>query len=232
MENKNDIYTIIVVVVAIIIIVALMFLFYYFSIKSEYLTEVEIASVSGTSDNFYESQTTASPTNVMYFKPWDVSPKEIKSGNCWVNSIAEPFREDAFRCMVDNAIYDPCFQTPEDGFVFCQMNPSVPEAFLIELTKPLPTPEVPKNKQSNWAWFVKLKDGTYCSPFTGTRPFFPDGQVAYYGCNSDDKNQQIVLIGDLTEGNIWTATEAILTQQNKNWVIKSSKKVEIDSVWQ
>jgi hypothetical protein len=233
-ENKKDFLSIIVATIAIVIIIALVFLFYYFSAKNVSLTGIKTASVSETLNNLPKKPNVI-PTNVISFKPSEVLPKEIKSGNCWVNSIAQPFREDAFRCMVDNAIYDPCFQASTGSFVFCQMNPLAPEAFLINLTKPLPKADVPQNKQSNWAWFVKLRDGTYCSPFTGTRPFFgtgPNAQIAYYGCNSNDKTEQVVLMGDLAESNVWTADKAILAQEGKNWVVKSLEKVEIDTVWQ
>jgi hypothetical protein len=232
-ENGNDIYTIIIVATAILIIIVLAFLYYYFTTKSASLVVANTTFVAGV------KKQNGNLTKVIFFKPSEVLPqsKEYpqKSGNCWVSSIAEPFREDAFRCTVDNAIYDPCFQTSQDGFVFCQPNPLAPEAFLIKLTKPLPLPDAPQNKQSNWAWFVKLADGTYCSPFTGTRPFFgagPDAKVAYYGCNSTRKTEQIVLMGDLLAGNVWTANKAVLIQQGQNWVIKSSEKVEADTIWQ
>jgi hypothetical protein len=137
--------------------------------------------------------------------------------------------------MVDNSIYDPCFSIGVKEFVFCQMNPLVEDSFLIESTKDLPEVKVTTENQNNWAWFVKLEDGIYCSPFTGTRPFFGENenaQIAYYGCNSQNKDEQIVLLGDLMRSNIWTAKKAIIVKDGENWVIKSIDNAQIDTVWQ
>ena len=96
----------------------------------------------------------------------------------------------------------------------------MPEVFLPEII------------QNNWAWFVKLRDGTYCSPFTGTRPFFGGDKIAYYGCESNIENEQVILIGDLTKGDIWTANKAVLIKEKDNWAIKFLEQIKIDSVWQ
>jgi flagellar basal body-associated protein FliL len=180
-DNKKDdsVVTIIITVFAVIIIIVLAFLFYYYAEKSRSLGAAELASLSG-----YQAQPltdTSNFTKVISFQPSEILPSTIMSGNCWTNSIAQPYRKDAFRCMVENSIYDPCFTTNQEGFVFCQMNPLKAESFLIKLTEALPVVEIPDEKQNNWAWFVKLKDGTYCSPYTGTRPFVDD-KIAYYGC--------------------------------------------------
>ena len=163
----------IIIAVAIIIILILAFLFYLFTVKSVPLPEMPVQK--------------ALPTKLVKFAvPADL-PSTQKAGECFASSIAQPFREDAFRCMVVNEIYDPCFKVPEGDFVYCQSNPIDFDSFLIKLTKKLPAPEAPQQKQTNWAWFLKLEDGTVCSPFTGTRPFFGQGesaQVAYYGCQS------------------------------------------------
>jgi hypothetical protein len=231
-ENKNDFYDIAVVVITVVVIIALAFFLYYFSSKNSSLVKTETASVSGTLSNFSEKN---NATNVIFFKPSEILPANIKIGHCFIGSVAEPFRQDAFRCMVQNEIYDPCFKTLKDGFVFCQTNPLVPEAFLIKLTKSLPLIQEVQNEQNNWAWFLKLKDGAYCSPFTGTRPIFEEKQIAYYGCNPSDNlpagEKQVVLMGDLITGNVWTANKAILEKDGQNWKIKSLEKVEIDTVW-
>ncbi len=211
----------IVVACAIIIILILAFLFYFFTIKSVPLPEMPAEQ--------------ALPTKVVKFTAPEDLPSAQKAGQCFASSIAQPFREDTFRCMVVNEIYDPCFKTIEDGFVYCQVNPLDADPFLISLTKPLPASEMPQEKQTNWAWFLKLENGTICSPFTGTRPFFGQGetaQIAYYGCQSKNINQQIVLLGDLIEGTTWEANMAILEKGKASWEIESTKKVEINTVWQ
>lgn len=228
---RHSIPTIIITAIAIIAILVLAYLFFYYSIKPiPWANEIE-SSAGGNSGT---AQIIS--TDVIIFTIPEVLPEDKKSGNCWVNSIAQPYRQDAWRCMVESEIYDPCFITAEKGIVFCQMNPQKPESFLIELTAALPTPELPKNIQTNWAWFLALEDGTYCSPFTGTRPFFgnpPDVQVAYYGCNSENENERIVLMGDLTEGDVWTANKTILEKKDGvNWTIKSSEQAKAKTVWQ
>ena len=247
-DQKNySVPTIIITVFAIIIILILAFLFYYYSAKPSALVSEESGSVRQVANKVVPKLPSAPaiiPTNVIKFMPPEILPPPAsgypqKSGYCWVSSIAAPFRADAFRCMVGNLIYDPCFSTTQKGFVYCQTNTDSSTGFLIKLTKPLPSPEVPKVTQNNWAWFLKLKDGTYCSPFTGTRPFFGQGssaQVAYYGCDSADKTQQVVLLGDITAGTVWTANEAILVKSSVvpsgSWVINFTQKVDIDTVWQ
>ena len=231
-ENKKiSISTIIISALAIIIILALAFLFYYYSVQSMYLTGVEIASVSGIVSIPIKKEP-VNLTNVIFFEPSEVLPKLQKKGDCFTSSKAEPFRADAFRCKVLNEIYDPCLATDKIDTVFCQVNPLAPEAFLIKLTKPLPEVFLPEIIPNNWAWFVKLRDGTYCSPFTGIRPIFAEDQTAYYGCKSDNENEYIVLMGDLTAGDVWTANKAIFAKEGDNWVIKSLEQVEADTVWQ
>ncbi|MGD0577215.1 MAG: hypothetical protein ABSA74_04020, partial [Candidatus Staskawiczbacteria bacterium] len=176
-------------------------------------------------------------TSVINFAPPQTLPATQKNGNCFSSSVAAPFRQDAFRCMVDNSIYDPCFIVSEKGFVYCQEGIDASTGFLMKLTQDLPVVTPGVTVQTNWAWFLTLEDGTECSPFTGTRPIFnpgPNAQVAYYGCKSNDASQQIVLLGDLTQGNTWTANEAILTKTGGSgpWAIKSTKKVNITTVWQ
>ena len=224
--------TIVITVFAILIILVLSFLFYYYAVKSRSFSRSETASLSGYADNAGRKESAGLRTNVIIFKPSEVLPQQQKEGYCFSTSVADPFRQDAFRCQVENEIFDPCFTTEEQGIVFCQINPLAPEAFLIKLEKPLPKASLLEFTQDNWAWFVKLEDKTYCSPFTGTRPFFSQDQIAYYGCKSNNIEEQIVLIGDLMIDDIWTANKAVVVQEGDNWIIKSIEEVKIDSVWQ
>ena len=224
--------TIVITVFAILIILVLSFLFYYYAVKSMSFSRSETASLSGYADNAGRKESAGLRTNVIIFKPSEVFMQQQKEGECFSSSVADPFRQDTFRCLVKNEIYDPCFATENQGVVFCQLNPSIPEAFLIRLKKPLPKSSTLEFTQDNWAWFVKLRDGTYCSPFTGTRPFFGGDKIAYYGCESNIENEQVILIGDLTKGDIWTANKAVLIKEKDNWAIKFLEQIKIDSVWQ
>jgi hypothetical protein len=227
--------------VVIVIILVLAFLFYYFFIKLSSLSAPDFVEESVNIPQDEEEEIIIPeiiPTDVIVFAPPEPLPSEQKTGNCFASSVAQPFRQNAWRCTVQNTIYDPCFETADKNFVFCQMNPTSQDSFLIKLTKALPKPEVPKVTQDNWAWYLLLKDGTPCSPFTGTRPSYgtpPNTQVAYYGCTSEDKSQQIVLLGDLTEGEVWKANEAILIRSGAKatgpWIIQSTKEAEIATIW-
>lgn len=230
--KKYSTSEIIITVLAIIIILVLSYLIYYYSVKTMFLAAIE----QSFNNDFSVVKTPAkNPTEIITFKPPEILPTVQKNGKCFASSVAEPFRQDAFRCMIGNLIYDPCFAVAQNGFVYCQVGIDDSAGFLMKLTQALPKVSLPKVIQTNWAWFIKLKDGTYCSPFTGTRPFFgtgPDAQIAYYGCNSNNQDEQIVLLGDLTEGDVWTADEAILIKTGTAWAIKSTQKIDIDTVWQ
>lgn len=236
-ENKKKISvsTIVVTVIAIIIIVALAVLFYYYSEKLKSLPASELVDYENKNVPAKKPKTPIiEATSIIVFKVPDVLPESTKQGKCLGSSVAEPFREDAFRCQVSNQIYDPCFSTAQKGVVFCQINPLVNDSFLIKLTQALPKPSLPKEKLTNWAWFVRLEDGTLCSPFTGTR-LIVQGETANYGCSSKNppaSGEQIVLMGALTEAVIWSAEKAVLVKNGTNLSIKSSEQVSIDTVWQ
>jgi len=231
-ENEL-VLNIIIVIFSIIIIVGLAFLFYYYAIKNDSIADLKWMASNNIENNTASiSSATKQNTKVIYFKVPESLPEDIKLGNCQMSSVAQPYREDAFRCIVDNSIYDPCFTLGVDGFVFCQMNPLADESFLIELEEEnLPEFNVFAEKKDNWAWFVELENGYFCSPFTGTRPIVSVGEV-YYGCNSGANGQPTVLIGELNKGNIWTAIMATLNQKKETWEIKTIESVNISRVWQ
>jgi len=234
-EEKNLVFDVTVVVFIVIIIIALAGLFYYYALKNKSISQSEMAfdldnqTLAGISSK--KQTDTSKFTKVISFNPPEVLPETIKKGNCSASSIAEPYRDDAWRCVVDKSIYDPCFTTKETGKVFCQMNPLKENAFLIETENPLPPVTVENENKNNWAWFVRLRDGTFCSPYIGTRPFVGE-DIAYYGCSSNEKSKTVVLMGDLISGKIWKANKAVIVQNGDNKMIESSEVVEIDSVWQ
>ncbi len=73
-------------------------------------------------------------TQVIVFTP-TVPNAPAREGYCWTSSIAL-HRADAWRCMIGNAIEDPCFATPDvSDAVICRANPatSATPAFLLRL---------------------------------------------------------------------------------------------------
>ena len=241
---------VIITTITIIIIIALSFLYYYYGVLL-----APMSDFSGITEKAYPKTETPEPqgseipqipeapqlpeapqqpqlpegqyTKVISYFPPAVLPSTTKVGKCLLNSIAHPYRQDTWRCVAENKVYDPCFAIQEDKVV-CQMNPLVSsDIFLIKLTNPL----LPKITKDNWAWFLNFEDGTYCAPYTGKRPQVQNEEV-YYGCKMPTGNQTMVILGELKKGTKWTAKTAILFFQNSQWKISSVKEMEVKEVWQ
>jgi len=184
-------------------------------------------------------QNTLQPTEVIHYIPnFSASGTAVQNGSCWTNSIAEPYRTDAWRCTVGNSISDPCFEVQNTKDLFCGMNPgdqTATSAFVLKLTQPLPSPEVTSSTtSSSWAWAVMLTDGTYCTPFTGTRPFAASGEAAYYACNSKNPTEEFIFNDLNSSSSIWTATVGSLSKSTSTYppAIESMKIVPVETVWQ
>ena len=241
----GSISTIIITIIAILIIIALAFFYYYFlsqpyPVESPPVTVAQTPPVKNTPVTNVPVKPEPPPeppafsTQVIIFLPPEILPAEIKAGDCQINSIAQPYRADAFKCIVGKTTYDPCFSTALADIVYCKMNPlRAGNDFLIKLSKPLPAPLVPQNINSSWAWFLLLNDGeeTFCGPYTGTRPI-AGGEVAYYGCKINENKELVALLGDIKKGQAWTAQKAILVKRGAVWTVKSSQEVNIKIVWQ
>ncbi len=184
-----------------------------------------------------------SATEVITYTPPDVLPETTKEGLCWANSVAEPYRADAWRCQLTpenpeaegvsaSDIYDPCFSIASEDTVICDIDPIANTVgFQLLLSQPLPEPQPVTPAKENWGWMVELADGTLCAPFTGTLPAV-NGQTAPYACASGIEGQSLVLLGDLKKDMVWTATEAEIAIENNVIAIKQSKEVDIKKVWQ
>ncbi len=227
-NSKSTLLGMVIGAVAVLIILGLAATFYYFTTHPIAPTPVAQDYVQ-TPPVPQEPQVI--PTNIVQFAAPGELPTEQKVGNCWTSSLAEPYREDAWRCTAGNVIYDPCFETATPGIVYCQMNPTADASFTIRLTKALPAITVAATPNASWSWFVKLADepGTICSPFTGTRPQV-NGEAAHYGCRSEDKAQLVYIVGDLTVGKRWTATKVTIDKATQEVI--SSTVVDVDTVWQ
>lgn len=124
-------------------------------------------------------------TQVSIFQP-AIPEGTPRSGECWTSSNAV-VRPGAWRCMVGNGIYDPCFSTPRlSGAVICDANPATgAQGFVLKLTKPLPqsSPGVPSQPRP---WLLRLADGSRCEILTGTIAFVAGLDVPY-GCSDSQK---------------------------------------------
>ncbi len=161
-------------------------------------------------------------TQVIEYVP-DV-PGETQSGSCFTNASGLQ-REDAYRCMTeDSQIFDPCFVVDEAPTVVCGANPATGEAgFALELTEPLPEPELGALSQP---WLVELEDGAICGLSTGTAPVIDDVR-ADYAC--DDFSN---LLGELQQGEVWMAEKAVIDLGDEGFVLLESEMMPIRTVWQ
>lgn len=93
---------------------------------------------------------------------------EEVSRSCWTGSLADA-RNDAFRCMVGNAIYDPCFtnQTIKNSHVLCPLYTPASHVLKVNLTKALPTPNHTGDPTRYVPWAIKLTNGRWCEIHTG-----------------------------------------------------------------
>lgn len=237
-KGNTSISTVVITIIAIIIIIVLAFFYYYFVTNSY----TAVNSPANVVENTPVKNITPAPqvpvkaesfsTEVINFVPPSTLPSEIKEGDCQISSLAQPYRTDAFKCAVGKVVFDPCFSTTLSDILYCKMNPLQEGGdFLIKIANPLPAPTTPKNLQDNWAWFLILRDETFCSPYTGARPIV-NGQVAFYGCKSNVAGEQAVLMGDLKKDLIWKAQKATLVKNGSKWTLKSSEEVEVKTVWQ
>lgn len=131
----------------------------------------------------------AVPTAVAHSKVVVFNAKSMKvtarqTGYCWVSSIASQ-RSDAYRCMVGNAIHDPCF-TLTSKSVACPASDDARSGILISLTKPLP-----QDTMRYTVWRMQLTNGAQCNIATGTRdpdyPFYCSGGLS---CSAPPAGQQ------------------------------------------
>lgn len=190
--------------------------------------------------NPQESNTPLATQIIHYAPPAPASSTPITKGSCWTSSIAAPYRTDAWRCMTGNAIQDPCFEiNGSTSTLICGVNPGSPvstSSFILSLTKPLPAPEGSQAAApNNWAWLVKLRDGTICSPFTGTLPFAADGEVAEYGCAPQHQGDDRMIFGDLNASSTqWMAKIGTLSAATSTFPppIVASSVVPVAEVWQ
>ncbi len=162
-----------------------------------------------------QSAADVTETQVIVYAPGPPTG-DPQEGSCWTSSLAV-WREDAWRCMVGNDIYDPCFSSGDS--VTCGASPVPPtDGFPLTLTEPLPAPQVPPDAASH-AWMVELPDGV------------GDERINYF-CPSSDPAQSVVILGDPVPGTVWTAHWAVLTGSMPDLTVVESADVPLVTVWQ
>ncbi len=227
-----------------IVVVIVFLLVLLFGVGQFFTASVPIApsasSTQSTSGTTASSTPVIPPTTLIKYVPSQPSASiKVVNGSCWTNSIAAPFRADAWRCTVGNNISDPCFQIPNSANLLCNINPTVTNAtssFVLKLTKPLPKPQIPQGlAPKDWAWLIQLSDGTLCTPFTGTLPAIAGDHSANYSCAPGPLGDNLLIFDDLdTSRPVWTADVGTLSQNGTSTLptIATSQTVTIAGIWQ
>lgn len=151
--------------------------------------------------------------------------EQVAQGKCWARSVASD-KKNAWRCMVGNSIFDPCFKINPNK-VLCVLDPNKPKNnIIVKLTKPLPKTKVSIKSNSTFS-VLYLADGAICYIHTGTLP------LAYYNnkikgfthtcinsplCNKNDKKCYVGLVANEVD------------RKNKDWLITEYRNVEDQSV--
>ena len=155
--------------------------------------------------------TPAASTTIVKFSAKSMTAKKTLKGSCWTSSIASP-RLDAFRCMTDNEIYDPCFKIDPKS-VGCPTDLAKNSGIVFDLTKPLPPPESPLPVPQ--AFMMILASGATCNRATGTVvadfPYYCSGEKGV--CQGPDlsKPQAAYFVKCGTPKNAMTVTNVSST---------------------
>jgi hypothetical protein len=164
---------------------------------------------------------TSGSTLVIIFHP-DGVPTQKRAGSCW--SVSDVLsRADAWRCMADNEIYDPCFGIPGNSqAVICATSPlSDSPGFVLNLTGSFPARGTVPPISSVWAF--ELADGTNCTFLGGATAAF-EGKRINYSCSDG-----WYILGELQDGLVWTARKVRLSSDFSS--IEESIPVFIKIVW-
>jgi hypothetical protein len=110
------------------------------------------------------------------------------SGSCWVGSLVTS-RPDAWRCMSDSRILDPCFEdtTSRTADLACVSDPQGGGVTVLTLTET--SPEEYRNKGAvpgeDDVWAFSLATGEICTRSTGAGPPPIGDLYARYYCGGE-----------------------------------------------
>lgn len=131
----------------------------------------------------------ATSTTIVRYSPWhlgklrsDLKVTQRVQGSCWTGSLAVT-RSDAWRCMAQNVIQDPCFSA---GYnvqeVVCVADPFSRDVTVMSLTKRLDRKAHGPNGESH-AWMLQLENGAKCGFATGATALVA-GMRLNYACTT------------------------------------------------
>lgn len=141
----------------------------------------------------------AAETVLKLYRPFgeaieQVSPKAavILAGSCSGQSQLI-VREDAWRCQVEQTVYDPCFikTAPASRQLICPSSPWSSEAVAIDVAAPLDNSQhLTLDMARALPWAVELTNGEYCQAVISSSTV--DSMPVRYQCSNNQ-----VLIGHL-----------------------------------
>jgi hypothetical protein len=154
-------------------------------------TTTPAATAGPTAGSPTAQPSTAQPsgTQVITYAPWaapgtlasGISAAATQTGSCFSTSSATT-ASGAYRCIVGNSLYDPCFADAASGAgqVACP-NPQNPDSVVvIKLTGQLPIPATAAGSPVI-PWLLVLANGQTCQTITGTGGTL-GGKNEIYGC--------------------------------------------------
>ena len=199
------------------------------------LALIFLGSISPASAQAPVSSLSMTETSIVHFVP-PVPAGDTREGSCWTNSVAVPYRHDAWRCTAENGIHDPCFIVPPNhDRLVCDADPALKtDGFLLKLTKPLPG--ITHRIQRAEPWILKLADGSICEAMTGTLPAV-NGQPARWSCaiHIRDQVRPVGVVTTLTSGKIWIADrypESAAGNSGEPSSKADAEKVPIKTIWE
>ena len=152
-----------------------------------------LVTLVGLSVALWSSSAVAGPrTSVSVYQAFSyhglvVPHVQVKSGYCWTSSAVTP-RDDAWRCLVGNVIYDPCFSSDFAGGVVVCPVPWADTGTEIQLTQPLPkaiSHTAPSARLQPWA--IQTAPGATCVLASGAGPPPIRGRHLNYFCGASAK---------------------------------------------
>jgi hypothetical protein len=147
--------------------------------------------------------------------------QEAQDGYCWLGSVVDQYRSDAWRCAHRDTILDPCFSEPF-GFkaVLCAHDPW--SALLVRLTGV----RLPRDKQNQGEppgplpWAVELGDGERCVMQSGATSVTADRRWNYL-CDT----------GAWLLGEMEISSQGWRAYYSRPTVTADVKQVEVADVW-
>lgn len=170
-------------------------------------------------------------TEVITYQPKIANVPE-KEGSCWTDSLAVS-RPGAWRCMVGNEIFDPCFSTANPHYVVCNVSPirQNKHQFNLKLTQSLPKPS--KTETSANPWLLELADKSICTLQTGTLAFV-DKKPLEYSCSHPQRKQSKELSGITIidkQQPVWLAQKVTYVLAKQGIRVTKTENISVNKAW-